>query len=257
MLRIVRKCLHPIAQLRRMHLQVFGRLRVRDPAIPDQPYRLKLELPRKPSSLHDPPPVPSKHLTRCLRNWGQATGMNEWRPVEEFRSAQAPSITPLCCRLAASLRLLLCCISMPYFGRPLSQSARPEWTPKRCAPPLGGFLWQLGWARQNRRIPSPMPLHQRAIVVCNAARSGLNSRHEPPSAPPPGVLRRQAHCVAGRGRTSGLAPRSAKPRHLRASCSYAGQPTCCTSGLAQHRVGSRYMSEIYDRCSTSIPFVEK
>src|SRR5580704_19781674 len=73
MLRIVRKCLHPIAQLRRMHLQVFGRLRVRDPAIPDQPYRLKLELPRKPSSLHDPPPVPSKHLTRCLRNWGQAT----------------------------------------------------------------------------------------------------------------------------------------------------------------------------------------
>ena len=58
MLRIVRKRLHPIAQLRRMHLQVFGRLRVRDPAIPDQPHSLKLELPRKPSSLYDPPPVP-------------------------------------------------------------------------------------------------------------------------------------------------------------------------------------------------------
>src|SRR5205823_6374740 len=54
------------------HLQVFGCLRVRDPAIPDQPHRLKLELPRKPSSLHDSPPVPSKHLTRCLRNRVQA-----------------------------------------------------------------------------------------------------------------------------------------------------------------------------------------
>ena len=49
---------------------------------------------------------------------GKAAGMNEWRPVGEFQSALAPSITPLCCRLAASLRLLLCCISMPYFGRP-------------------------------------------------------------------------------------------------------------------------------------------
>src|SRR6266566_1484123 len=55
-----------------MHLQAFGCLRVRDPAIPDQPHRLKLELPRKPSSLHDSPPVPSKHLTRCLRNRVQA-----------------------------------------------------------------------------------------------------------------------------------------------------------------------------------------
>ena len=34
MLRIVRKRLYPVAQLRRMHLQVFGCPRVRDPAIP-------------------------------------------------------------------------------------------------------------------------------------------------------------------------------------------------------------------------------
>src|SRR6266571_1671517 len=38
----------------------------------DQPHRLKLELPCKPSSLHDSPPVPAKHLTRCLRNRVQA-----------------------------------------------------------------------------------------------------------------------------------------------------------------------------------------
>src|SRR6266567_445477 len=33
---------------------------------------LKLELPGKLPSLHDPPPAPSKHLTRCLRNRVQA-----------------------------------------------------------------------------------------------------------------------------------------------------------------------------------------
>src|SRR5206468_12716474 len=39
----------------------------------DQPHSLKLELARKLPSLHDPPPVPSKHLTRCLRNRVQAS----------------------------------------------------------------------------------------------------------------------------------------------------------------------------------------
>src|SRR5580692_10072789 len=58
LLRIVAKCLHPIAQMRRMHLQVFGCQCVRDAAIPDQAHRLKLELPSKPSSLHVSPPVP-------------------------------------------------------------------------------------------------------------------------------------------------------------------------------------------------------
>jgi hypothetical protein len=38
----------------------------------DQAHRLKLELPRKLTPLHDPPPAPSKHLTRCLRNRVQA-----------------------------------------------------------------------------------------------------------------------------------------------------------------------------------------
>src|SRR5262249_36036358 len=36
--------------------------------------RLKLELRRELPSLHDPPPAPSKHLTRCLRNRVQASG---------------------------------------------------------------------------------------------------------------------------------------------------------------------------------------
>ena len=47
-----------IAQLCRMNLQVFRGLRIRDPAISDQAHSLKLELPRKSSSLHDSPPVP-------------------------------------------------------------------------------------------------------------------------------------------------------------------------------------------------------
>src|SRR5437867_10542856 len=36
-------------------------------------HSLKLELAGKLPSLHDPPPAPSKHLTRCLRNRVQAT----------------------------------------------------------------------------------------------------------------------------------------------------------------------------------------
>src|SRR3954464_14906348 len=72
-LRIVAELLHPIAKLRRMHAQVLRCLPVRYAPILDQAHSLKLELPRKLPSLHDPPPAPSKHLTRCLRNRVQAT----------------------------------------------------------------------------------------------------------------------------------------------------------------------------------------
>src|SRR4051794_8061035 len=73
MLRIVRQLLHPIAKLRRMHAQVLRRLHIRHASILDQAHSLKLELSSKLSPLHDAPPVPSKHLTRCLRNRVQAT----------------------------------------------------------------------------------------------------------------------------------------------------------------------------------------
>jgi hypothetical protein len=68
MLRIVRKLLHPIAQLRLMHTKIMRGLRHRNPALPDQLDRFQLELARKLPSFHSPPPVPQKHLTRCLRN---------------------------------------------------------------------------------------------------------------------------------------------------------------------------------------------
>src|SRR4051794_11220562 len=73
MLRIVSELLHPLAQLRHMHVQVLRRLNIRHPSILDQAHRLKLELSRKLTPLHDPPPAPSKHLTRCLRNRVQAS----------------------------------------------------------------------------------------------------------------------------------------------------------------------------------------
>src|SRR5580700_11441657 len=55
-----------------MHTKVLRGLRIRDTPILDQPNSLKLELPCKLPSLHDSPPVPSKHLTRCPRNRVQA-----------------------------------------------------------------------------------------------------------------------------------------------------------------------------------------
>src|SRR6266849_4297113 len=72
MLRIIRQRLHPVAQLRRMDTQVLRGLHIRHAAFLDQPHSLKLELARKLPSLHDPPPAPSKHLTRCPRNRVQA-----------------------------------------------------------------------------------------------------------------------------------------------------------------------------------------
>src|SRR6266481_2844529 len=62
MLRITRKRLHPIAQHRPVHTQIARGLRNTHPAFPNQPDSLKLVLSRKSPSLHDPPPVPSKHL---------------------------------------------------------------------------------------------------------------------------------------------------------------------------------------------------
>src|SRR6516225_8556380 len=56
-----------------MNVQVLRCLNIGHAAILDQPHSLKLELARKLPSLHDPPPAPSKHLTRCLRNRAQAT----------------------------------------------------------------------------------------------------------------------------------------------------------------------------------------
>src|SRR5215468_12419961 len=72
-LRIIAELLHPVAQLRGVNVQVLRCLRIRYASILDQAHSLKLELPREPSSLHDPPPAPSKHLTRCLRNRVQAS----------------------------------------------------------------------------------------------------------------------------------------------------------------------------------------
>src|SRR6266542_1419942 len=55
-----------------MHAQVLRSLHIGHASLLDQAHSLKLEFPRKLPSLHDPPPAPSKHLTRCLRNRVQA-----------------------------------------------------------------------------------------------------------------------------------------------------------------------------------------
>jgi hypothetical protein len=72
MLRVLGELLHPIAQLRRVNVQVLRRLHIGHASILDQAHGLKLELSRKLPSLHDPPPAPSKDLTQCLRNRVQA-----------------------------------------------------------------------------------------------------------------------------------------------------------------------------------------
>src|SRR5712692_5723589 len=55
-----------------MYTQLLRGLHIRNAALLDQAHSLKLELAGKLPSLHDAPPVPSKYLTRCLRNRVQA-----------------------------------------------------------------------------------------------------------------------------------------------------------------------------------------
>src|SRR6266480_4250404 len=87
MLRIVGELLHPIAQLRHMHAQVLRSLHIGHASLLDQAHSLKLELAGKLPSLHDTPPAPSKHLTRCLRNRVQATGLSAEEPFVNVSSA--------------------------------------------------------------------------------------------------------------------------------------------------------------------------
>src|SRR5829696_3138993 len=55
-----------------MHTEIMPSLAIRHAPLFDQPHSLKLELACKLPSLHHAPPVPSKHLTRCLQNRVQA-----------------------------------------------------------------------------------------------------------------------------------------------------------------------------------------
>src|SRR5580700_4040092 len=84
MLRIIGELLHPIAQLRGMHTKVLRCLRIRHAALLDQANSLKLELACELPSLHDPPPVPLKHLTRCLRNRVQANSHRDGEPTKQI-----------------------------------------------------------------------------------------------------------------------------------------------------------------------------
>src|SRR5262245_17531472 len=97
-LRILGELLHPIAQLRRVNVQVLRCLHIGHASILDQAHGLKLELPRELPSLHDPPPAPSKHLTRCLRNRVQAISLYPSAGLVETRRRShllACSVYPL------------------------------------------------------------------------------------------------------------------------------------------------------------------
>src|ERR1700722_14722641 len=72
-----------------MHTQIVRSLRIRHAPLFDQPHSLKLELARKLPPLHDSPPVPSKHLTRCLRNRVQA----KWQRFNLFHLSANPLST--------------------------------------------------------------------------------------------------------------------------------------------------------------------
>src|SRR5271169_1439744 len=111
MLRVARKRLHPATQPRLMNSKVLGSLYIGHAAFLDQSHSLKLELPRKLPSLHDPPPVPSKHLTRCLRNRVQANpGRLRWEEGYCFASASSMIFTRAPrnrCAAASNVCLLL------------------------------------------------------------------------------------------------------------------------------------------------------
>src|SRR5438128_1278155 len=83
----------PIAQLRHMHAQVLRSLHIGHASLLDQAHSLKLELAGKLPSLHDPPPAPSKHLTRCPRNRVQAKGRHRLRAAFSSRSLRGVAMS--------------------------------------------------------------------------------------------------------------------------------------------------------------------
>src|SRR6266567_2110223 len=68
-----------------MHAQVLRSLHIGHASLLDQAHSLKLELARKLPSLHDPPPAPSKHLTRCLRSRVQASAAEQKDQLRRYR----------------------------------------------------------------------------------------------------------------------------------------------------------------------------
>src|SRR6187549_2449170 len=75
-----------------MNAQVLRRLHIRHAPILDQAHSLKLELSRELPPLHDPPPAPSKHLTRCLRNRVQANQLFAYLKNAEKRGPEYSAV---------------------------------------------------------------------------------------------------------------------------------------------------------------------
>ena len=71
------------------------------------------------------------------------------------------------------------------------------------------------------------------------------------------VRRRTPAGVAGRDRTSGHTPCSAKPRHPQGILCGAGQRSIEPLGLTQHSIRSRSLSQVSDCCPTSVPLFEE
>src|SRR5437016_14186539 len=127
MFRIVRELLHPIAQLRHMHAQVLRSLHIGHASLLDQAHSLKLELAGKLLSLHDPPPAPSKHLTRCLRNRVQAkTPPRSVRYQLIVRDPFERPVPPLR-RMSGEKECLQCVTTVPTSSHPDPRRSATSW----------------------------------------------------------------------------------------------------------------------------------
>src|SRR6476661_2280947 len=114
-----------------MNAEVLRRLHIRHASILDQAHCLKLELSRKLPPLHDAPPVPSKHLTRCLRNRVQAKRPRSARTKE----ALGPSLGAAIKRLYAGDRspFLEARESLTTFNCPREEPNFRLWSAPTCS----------------------------------------------------------------------------------------------------------------------------
>src|SRR6476660_9123046 len=94
-----------------MSAQVLRRLHIRHAPILDQAHCLKLELSRELPPLHDAPPVPSKHLTWCLRNRVQAR--REVSSIVATTCSRHPFAQPSL-RRSAQGKLITCGLPLPF-----------------------------------------------------------------------------------------------------------------------------------------------
>jgi len=178
-----------------MHRQILLGLCIRHAALFDQAHSLKLEFPRKFSPLHDAPPVPLKHLTRCLRNRVQAKLKKRYRKqyahyieLGAFKAIAGKKVADLKLRDLEDIRDQILIDHAPSAAHRAVRQGKEmlSWAWKYNAAKAGldetQYEWWLRWSfeyKTSKRRRSPaMEEIARTLLIAESHRNLARGEHE-------------------------------------------------------------------------------